>query len=254
MARDEWGARRAGKTRARETNTRRAEEKTISTPARSPPRRDASPAFGPSMRHRSSDRAIRPIASRRPPPLATPREWTVARVDDHARDDARATTTRDDATRDATRDNKIKSHRSRRLARHRASRSSPFDRSIHPSARIRATSPAVVRPARTTVDIPRADCASHARGKSIDTHVRPGGSPSHYFDDVKCYLFRVDNTVSRINDPRLWTLCTMVDPVHDTERHGAPARIARARARSIDRSFDRSQSYRGRLCRTPRAE
>ena len=161
------------------------------------------------------------------------RAWTIIR------DDARATTTRDDATRDATRDNKIKSHRSRRLARHRASRSSPFDRSIHPSARIRATSPAVVRPARTTVDIPRADCASHARGKSIDTHVRPGGSPSHYFDDVKCYLFRVDNTVSRINDPRLWTLCTMVDPVHDTERHGAPA-PDRSRARSIDRSIVRS--------------
>ncbi len=60
------------------------------------------------------------------------RAWTIIR------DDARATTTRDDATRDATRDNKIKSHRSRRLARHRASRSSPFDRSIHPSARIRA--------------------------------------------------------------------------------------------------------------------
>ncbi len=163
------------------------------------------------------------------------RAWTSIR------DDARATTTRDDATRDATRDNKIKSHRSRRLARHRASRSSPFDRSIHPSIRAhsRATSPAVVRPARTTVDIPRADCASHARVKSIDTHVRPGGSPSHYFDDVKWYLFRVDNTVSRINDPRLWTFYTMVDPVHDTERHGAPA-PDRSRARSIDRSIVRS--------------
>ena len=180
------------------------------------------------------------------------RAWTIIR------DDARATTTRDDATRDATRDNKIKSHRSRRLARHRASRSSPFDRSIHPSARIRATSPAVVRPARTTVDIPRADCASHARGKSIDTHVRPGGSPSHYFDDVKCYLFRVDNTVSRINDPRLWTLCTMVDPVHDTERHpqrrARPGSLARALDRSIVRSIDRNRIAADYVARRERSD
>ncbi len=126
------------------------------------------------------------------------------------------------------------------------------DPSIHPRAFARDLAGGRP-PARTTVDIPRADCASHARVKSIDTHVGPGGSPFHYFDDVKCYLFRVDNTVSRINDPRLWTLCTMVDPVHDTERHGAPT-PDRSRARSIDRSFDRSQSYRGRLWRTPRAE
>ena len=174
------GAPDARGRRARERRMRDArKKKTIFTPARSPSRRAASPAFGPSMRHRSSDRAIRPIASRPPPPLTTPRAWMVARVDDHSRRRARETT-RDDATNDATRDTKNTSRRSRRLARHRASRSSPFDPSIHPSARARALAGGRP-PARTTVDIPRADCASHARGKSIDTHVGPGGSPSHLF-------------------------------------------------------------------------
>ena len=131
------------------------------------------------------------------------------------------------------------------------------DPSIHPRAFARDLAGGRP-PARTTVDIPRADCASHARVKSIDTHVGPGGSPSHYFDDVKCYLFRVDNTVSRINDPRLWTLCTMVDPVHDTERHpqrrARPGSLARALDRSIVRSIDRNRIAADYVARRERSD
>ena len=210
------GAPDARGRRARERRMRDArKKKTMFTPARSPSRRAASPAFDPSMRHRSSDRAIRPIASRPPPPLATPRAWMVARVDDHSRRRARETT-RDDATNDATRDTKNTSRRSRRLARHRASRSSPFDPSIHPSARARAPSPAVVRPPARRL-IFHAQTARHTRAGSRSTPTSgPAGHHPTYFDGVKCYLFRVDDTVSASTTTRLWTLYTMVDLVHDT--------------------------------------
>ena len=175
------GAPDARGRRARERRMRDArKKKTMFTPARSPSRRAASPAFDPSMRHRSSDRAIRPIASRPPPPLATPRAWMVARVDDHSRRRARD----DDARRrDERRDARYQKYIAP-IASSRASSRVAFVavRPIHPSIRARARALAGGRPpARTTVDIPRADCASHARGKSIDTHVGPGGSPSHLF-------------------------------------------------------------------------
>ena len=168
-------------------------------------------------------------------------------MDGRARGRSFATTrARDDARRrDERRDARYQKYIAP-IASSRASSRVAFVavRPIHPSIHPRAFARDLAGgrpPARTTVDIPRADCASHARVKSIDTHVGPGGSPSHYFDDVKCYLFRVDNTVSRINDPRLWTLCTMVDPVHDTERHpqrrARPGSLARALARSIVRSI-----------------
>ena len=103
------------------------------------------------------------------------RAWTIIRDDARAR--RRATTRR--ATRRAI----TKIHHtdrvvSRVIARRVRRRST--DPSIHPRAFARDLAGGRP-PARTTVDIPRADCASHARVKSIDTHVRPGGSPSHIF-------------------------------------------------------------------------
>ena len=177
------GAPDARGRRARERRMRDArKKKTIFTPARSPSRRAASPAFGPSMRHRSSDRAIRPIASRPPPPT-----HDASRMDGRARGRSFATTrARDDARRrDERRDARYQKYIAP-IASSRASSRVAFVavRPIHPSIHPRAFARDLAGgrpPARTTVDIPRADCASHARGKSIDTHVGPGGSPSHLF-------------------------------------------------------------------------
>lgn len=103
------------------------------------------------------------------------RAWTIIRDDARAR--RRATTRR--TTRRAI----PKIHRADRVVSRVIARR-VRRRSTHPSNHPRARARALQggrSPTRTTVDIPRADCASHARGKSIDTHVGPGGSPSHLF-------------------------------------------------------------------------
>ena len=210
------GARDARGRRARERRGRDARKK--NGHARRRARRRVATRRRRSVRRCVAGRAIARFARSRVVDLphsrplgnGRPRAWTIIR--DDARATRRATTRR--ATRRAIQKiNHTDRVVSRVIARRVRRRST--DPSIHPRAFVRDR--AVRRPpARTTVDIPRADCASHGIVKSIDTHVRRGGSSSHYFEELKYYLFRVDDTVSRINDYRPWTLSTMFDPVHDT--------------------------------------
>ena len=137
------------------------------------------------------------------------RAWTIIRDDARAR--RRATTRR--TTRRAI----PKIHRADRVVSRVIARR-VRRRSTHPSIhpRARAPSPAVVRPPARRL-IFHAQTARHTRAGSRSTPTSgPAGHHPTYFDGVKCYLFRVDDTVSASTTTRLWTLYTMVDLVHDT--------------------------------------